>query len=197
MKLTINRTQNGEIEVYGALIRGCDWILIRKPGQGTYARIAGPTADSDDEEIIIEEYSDPENRKIWDELTDQEVAEMAYEEQNNVNERTETFLSNTFKTKDKYVSDLINGRSAMKKIIVITPDTIEFRGMADQAGSRELLFGMHSDQETIDGIPCEFHHDEETGEPYILTDKPERVVAHLNTTGDWGEEKPIYEIVDL
>lgn len=80
MTLKTNRTESGEIEVTGAQISGYDWILIRKPEQGTYARIAGPTEYDDDEEIIIEEYSDPEHRKIWDNFSDQVAAEFAHEE---------------------------------------------------------------------------------------------------------------------
>jgi hypothetical protein len=52
--------------------------LLRNPGVGTYAYIAREVSDVGDEEIVIEEYSDPEHRRKWDNMTDMEVAEAAY-----------------------------------------------------------------------------------------------------------------------
>lgn len=69
-----------------ATIRGCDWTLIRKTGQGTYAWIAGPKPDSNDEEIVIEEYSDPEERALWDNADTRTVATWVFEEIKNFDE---------------------------------------------------------------------------------------------------------------
>ncbi len=67
MRVTKTATPH-EYEVSGHPIRGYDWKLIRKIGTGTYARIAGSSADGLDEEIVVEEYSDDERRALWDRL---------------------------------------------------------------------------------------------------------------------------------
>ena len=80
MTLTTNRISETEIEVYGSLINGEDWILIRKPGRGTYARIAATDKDDDDLEIVIEEYDDQDHRALWDNLSDEKAADLARDE---------------------------------------------------------------------------------------------------------------------
>lgn len=62
----VNTEKQGVYEIWNATIRGYDWKLIRKHGVGTYAIVAGETNESPDLEIVIEEYPDPERRKIWD-----------------------------------------------------------------------------------------------------------------------------------
>lgn len=55
-------------EVTGLAIRDYDWLLVRNIGHSTLAFIA-PSEDYDgvgDEVIVIEEYSDPQHRKIID-----------------------------------------------------------------------------------------------------------------------------------
>lgn len=78
--MRLEEVENNVFNVIGALIRGYDWQLVRKPGVGTYAVIAGKTADDDDEHIIIEEYSAPDMRDIWDKMTVEEAAEAVFSE---------------------------------------------------------------------------------------------------------------------
>ena len=67
--MKIEKIDASTFQVNEATIRNFDWQLIRKPGQGTYAVVAGPTDDADDETFVIEEYDDPERRELWDNLT--------------------------------------------------------------------------------------------------------------------------------
>lgn len=67
--MKIEKIDAGTFQVNEATIRGYDWQLIREPGQGTYARIAGPDDDAPDEDYVIEEWSDPERRALWDGLS--------------------------------------------------------------------------------------------------------------------------------
>jgi hypothetical protein len=75
-----SRIGDGVYEITGAPVRGFDWKLIRKPGQGTYASIAGPTDNDDDEQVVIEEYSDPDHRAIWDGMHVAQCASAAHAE---------------------------------------------------------------------------------------------------------------------
>ena len=79
------RIKDGFYLVNSPEIRENPWYLTRKPGRGTYAEIA-----SDIEtgvyiapwpfniRIVVEEYDDPEKRKIWDEASIPEVIKLAY-----------------------------------------------------------------------------------------------------------------------
>ena len=74
------------IEVTDRPIRGYDWKLIREPGMGTYARIAGVITDTDDqpddEELVIEEYGPHGkfSRESWDNAPDAMMIDWAYDE---------------------------------------------------------------------------------------------------------------------
>ncbi len=71
--------EKNAFRVTGAPIRGFDWVVFRKYG-GTVAFIAGPSDENpEDEEVIIEEWNDPQNRQIWDQMTDEELAKAAYD----------------------------------------------------------------------------------------------------------------------
>lgn len=78
--MKITKLSDGIYTIWERPIRGFDWQLIRRKGVGTYAKIAGPTEFDDDEEIIIEEYSDSKNRKIWDNINLLDVINAAYRE---------------------------------------------------------------------------------------------------------------------
>lgn len=69
----------GHYEVTGAPIRGFDWVLVRKPGVGTYAVVAGEDDASEDKEIVIEEESAPDRRAMWDAKSHEEIAEIVFE----------------------------------------------------------------------------------------------------------------------
>ena len=69
----------GHYEVTGATIRGFDWVLVRKPGVGTYAIVAGEDDASDDENIVIEEEGALDRRALWDAKSHMEVAEIVFE----------------------------------------------------------------------------------------------------------------------
>ena len=68
----------GHYEVIGAPIRGFDWVLVRKPGVGTYAIVAGEDDASEDEEIVIEEEGAPDRRAMWDAKSHEEVADIVF-----------------------------------------------------------------------------------------------------------------------
>jgi hypothetical protein len=76
--MELTEVQPNLFKITNAPIRGFDWKLLRDSGVGTYAYIAREVSDVGDEEIVIEEYSDPEHRRKWDNMTDVEVAEAAY-----------------------------------------------------------------------------------------------------------------------
>ena len=78
--MQVSKIENGKYEVTNLTIRGYDWKLIRKPGIGTYAVIAGAGSDDDDEQVVIEEYSAPEMRKTWDSMSVIECAAAAHRE---------------------------------------------------------------------------------------------------------------------
>jgi len=72
--MRVQKIDDNTYEIFQAEIRGFDWKLIRKPGQGTYAVIAGEAEYADDEEIVIEEYSSSEDREVWDKKNVMECA---------------------------------------------------------------------------------------------------------------------------
>ncbi len=68
-------------------IRENPWYIRRKPGQGTYAEIANDIEVGVyiapwpfNKHIIVEDHTDPELRKIWDQSTVSEVITRAYGE---------------------------------------------------------------------------------------------------------------------
>jgi len=79
MRVILTNTPH-EFEIHEAPIRGHDWKMIRKLSQGHYALIAGKGDSPDDEEVIIEEYDDPQHRDLWDELSVKEAAQCVYNE---------------------------------------------------------------------------------------------------------------------
>lgn len=80
LDMGIKKTGEGRYTIEGDPIRGFGWRLIRKPGIGTYAVIAGTEESPDDVHIVIEEYPDPQHRAVWDDAPLQKVVEWAKDE---------------------------------------------------------------------------------------------------------------------
>lgn len=78
--MEIEKIERGKWQILGLPIRGYDWTLIRKRGIGTYAVIAGSETDSDadDEELIVEEFSEPDRREFYDKATIEDLAEFVH-----------------------------------------------------------------------------------------------------------------------
>ncbi len=79
------RIKDGFYLVNSPEIRENPWYLTRKPGQGTYAEIASDAETGVNiapwpfnKRIVVEQYEDPGNRKIWDESSIAEVIMLAY-----------------------------------------------------------------------------------------------------------------------
>ncbi len=82
-----SRIKDGFYLVNSPEVRENPWYIRRRPGVGTYAEVA------DNIEVgvfiapwpfnrryVVEEFKEPENRKLWDEAGVPEVILMAYEE---------------------------------------------------------------------------------------------------------------------
>jgi len=85
--LSFTRIKDGFYLVSSPEIRENPWYLTRKPVQGTYAEIASDAETGVyiapwpfNKRIVVEEYDDPESRKMWDESSVAEVIKLAYEE---------------------------------------------------------------------------------------------------------------------
>jgi hypothetical protein len=67
-------------EISDAAIHGHNWKLMRKPGAGTYARIAGQRRGDRDEMVIIEEHTENRLRSLWDTMNNLQCAGASYME---------------------------------------------------------------------------------------------------------------------
>jgi hypothetical protein len=79
------RIKDGFYLVTSPEIRENPWYLTRKTGLGTYAEIASDIETGVyiapwpfNKHIVVEEYDDPESRKIWDESSIPELIMLAY-----------------------------------------------------------------------------------------------------------------------
>lgn len=68
-------------------IRGYPWYLMRKPGQGTYAEVVNDIEVGIfiapwpfNKRIVVENDTEPECRRRWDESNVSEVIQLAYSE---------------------------------------------------------------------------------------------------------------------
>ena len=78
--MQVHKIKDGEYEVLGCPINGYDWRLIRKLGTGTYALYDSGVENGDDVEMVIEEYSDHDNRAVWDGMSLFQVVSVAHKE---------------------------------------------------------------------------------------------------------------------
>ena len=76
-ELNFAKIGTGTYQVLIPTVRELGWILTRKIGKGTYAEIAGSKKGSR-ENIVVEEFSDPDSRKKWDMMSAMECIEAAH-----------------------------------------------------------------------------------------------------------------------
>jgi hypothetical protein len=84
---SFTKIKDGFYLVNSPEIRENPWYLTRKHGHGTYAEIANDIETGVyiapwpfNKQIVIEQYSDPEVRRMWDEAALSEIISLAYDE---------------------------------------------------------------------------------------------------------------------